>query len=107
MSIKVSATRGGRNAADLVTFNEALFSHRTLTYISADDPVAAQIVVARVLAAVARLADKPAMGRPGRVSGTRELVVLPTRYVVPYRVRGDAVEVLRVFHASRRLPERW
>jgi len=77
------------------------------TFISADDPVAAQIVVARVLAAVARLAKKPAMGRPGRVPGTRGLVVLRTRYVVPCRVRGDTVEVLRVFHVSRRLPERW
>jgi plasmid stabilization system protein ParE len=38
---------------------------------------------------------------------TRELVVLKTRYVVPYRVRGDTVEILRVFHTSRRLPQKW
>lgn len=37
----------------------------------------------------------------------RELVVINTRYIVPYRVRGDAVEILRVFHTSRRLPTRW
>lgn len=77
------------------------------TYIAADDPTAARLVVARVLEAVALLAQQPGMGRPGRVPGSRELVVLQTRYLVPYRVRGETVEILRVFHTSRRLPERW
>ena len=77
------------------------------TYITADDPAAARLVVKRVLDAVSMLAEQPGMGRPGRVPGTRELVVLKTRYIVPYRVRGDVVEILRVFHTSRRLPQRW
>jgi addiction module RelE/StbE family toxin len=77
------------------------------TYIAADDPAAARLVVERVLAAVARLEHLPAMGRPGRVPGTRELIVEKTRYIVPYRVRDDAVEILRVFHTSRRVPARW
>jgi plasmid stabilization system protein ParE len=76
-------------------------------YIAADDPAAARLVVARALEAVTQLADQPGLGRPGRVSGTRELVVARTRYVVPYRVKRDAVEILRVFHTSRRLPKRW
>jgi plasmid stabilization system protein ParE len=57
-----------------------------------------------VLEAVAQLAEQPGLGRPGRVPGTRELIVSRTRYIVPYRVRGDTVEILRVFHTSRRLP---
>jgi addiction module RelE/StbE family toxin len=77
------------------------------SYIAADDPGAARLVVARVLEAVATLESQPALGRPGRVPGTRELVVRKTRYVVPYRVRGDVIEILRVFHTSRRLPEKW
>lgn len=77
------------------------------TYIATDDPTAARKVVERVLTAVATLEEQPALGRPGRVPGTRELVVLKTRYVVPYRVRGDAIEILRVFHTSRRLLPRW
>jgi toxin ParE1/3/4 len=77
------------------------------SYIAADDPAAARLVVARVLEAVAQLADQPALGRPGRVPSTRELVVARTRYIVPYRVRRDSVEILRVFHTSRRLPKRW
>ena len=76
-------------------------------YIAADDPQAAQLVVERVLNAVDMLVAHPALGRPGRVPGTRELVVANTRYLVPYRVRGQVVEVLRVFHTSRRPPQRW
>ena len=36
------------------------------------------------------------MGRPGRVDGTRELVVSGTSYIVPHRVRGQQVEVVAV-----------
>lgn len=77
------------------------------SYIAADDPAAARLVVARVLEAVAQLADQPGLGRPGRVPSTRELVIARTRYIVPYRVKRDTVEILRVFHTSRRLPKRW
>jgi toxin ParE1/3/4 len=76
-------------------------------YIAEDDPAAARLVVQRVLKAVAMLASQPEIGRPGRMPNTRELVVLDTRYIVPYRVRGDTVEVLRVFHTLRRLPQKW
>lgn len=77
------------------------------SYIAIEDPVAARLVVERVLSAVAMLEQQPGVGRPGRVHGTRELLVSKTRYIVPYRVRGDVVEILRVFHTSRRLPQRW
>ena len=74
--------------------------------IATDDAAAARLVVRRVLDAVVQLADQPGLGRPGRVRGTRELIVHKTRYIVPYRVRGETVEILRVLHTSRRLPER-
>ena len=77
------------------------------SYIAVDDDAAARLVVTRVLATVDMLPDQPSLGRPGRVPGTRERVVRRTRYVVQYRIRGETVEILRVFHASRRLPERW
>jgi toxin ParE1/3/4 len=75
--------------------------------VAADDPAAARRVVERVLNAVEDLATHPDLGRPGRVPGTRELVVPRARYIVPYRVRGETVEVLRVFHTSRGPPARW
>ena len=77
------------------------------SYIAQDDPHAAQLVVQRTLGSIAMLPEQPGIGRPGRVPGTRELIVLKTRYVVPYRVQGQTIEILRVFHTPRRLPTRW
>ena len=77
------------------------------SFIAADDSAAARLAVDRILEAVGQLAQQPGLGRPGRVYGTRELMVSKTRYIVPYRVRGGTVQILRVFHTSRRLPERW
>jgi plasmid stabilization system protein ParE len=36
-----------------------------------------------------------------------QLVAKETRCVAPYRVRRETIEILRAFHASRRLPGRW
>ena len=73
-------------------------------YIAQESPAAAARLVLRLVQAVERLKTHPAMGRPGRVSGTRELVVPGTPYVIPYRVRGDSVEIIRVLHSARRWP---
>lgn len=77
------------------------------SYIAQDDARSAHLVVQRILDSIAVLSEQPNIGRPGRVPGTRELVVLKTRYIVPYRVQGETIEILRVFHTSRRLPTRW
>ncbi|MGY3929215.1 type II toxin-antitoxin system RelE/ParE family toxin [Aeromonas simiae] len=47
------------------------------------------------------------MGRPGRVPGTRELVVQPYPFLIPYRVKGEEIHILRVFHTRLRLPSHW
>lgn len=73
-------------------------------YIARDNPQAAEQVVTRIDTAVRMLAIHPGLGREGRVPGTRELVVAHTPYLVPYRVHGQQIEILRVFHASRRWP---
>lgn len=73
-------------------------------YIARDNPAAARRVVTAIVRAVTELKDYPALGRPGRVEGTRELVVLGTPYIVPYRVRKGTVEILRVFHGARKWP---
>ncbi|MGO9061921.1 MAG: type II toxin-antitoxin system RelE/ParE family toxin [Candidatus Binataceae bacterium] len=74
-------------------------------YIARDDPEAAAQIVERIATSVDRLATHPASGRPGRVAGTRELMVNGTPYLVPYRVRGETVEILRVFHGARKWPK--
>jgi addiction module RelE/StbE family toxin len=75
-------------------------------YIARDDPDAAARTVQRIATAVERLANHPASGRIGRVPGTRELIVIGTPYIVPYRVRGDAVEILRLFRGVREWPDK-
>jgi toxin ParE1/3/4 len=74
-------------------------------YIALDSPVAAARMIETIVRSINQLTKYPAMGRPGRVSGTRELVVPNTHYIIPYRVRGDWVEILRVFHAARKWPK--
>ena len=76
------------------------------SYIASDDSAAASAVVTRIFEAVSTLVEQPNLGRSGRVPGTRELVVPNTRFIVPYRVRRETVELLRVFHSSRRPPKR-
>ena len=75
-------------------------------YIARDGPQAAAQVVERIATSVDLLASQPALGRPGRVPGTRELIITGTQYIVPYRVRDDTIEILRVFHGARRWPEK-
>jgi toxin ParE1/3/4 len=75
-------------------------------HIARDNPNAANRVAGTLLDAVERLADLPNLGRAGRVAGTRELVVPGTPYVIPYRLRGDRLEVLAVFHGRQKWPRR-
>lgn len=74
-------------------------------YIARDKPSAADKQVERILIAVQGLLGFPESGRPGRRTGTRELVVGKTPYIVPYRVRGETIEVLRVMHGRQIWPE--
>ena len=75
-------------------------------YIAQDNPTAAGRVAETILVAVERLAEFPNLGRPGRVTGTRELVIPGTAYVIPYRRRGDRLEIIAVFHGRQRWPAR-
>ena len=76
-------------------------------YIAQDNPEAAVRIVEQIRSSVQTLLDFPALGRPGRVSGTRELVINETPYIVPYRIREQTVEILRVLHSSRKWPLRF
>lgn len=75
-------------------------------YIARDSPDAAADVALTILAAVERLAELPNLGRPGRLAGTRELVVPGTPYVIPYRVRPGRLEIIAVFHGRQGWPNR-
>ena len=76
-------------------------------YIAQESPQAASQVVEAIETQVNLLATQPALGRPRRVLGTRELVISNTHYLVPYRIKNNAVEILRVFHTSRKPLQHW
>lgn len=74
-------------------------------HIGADDPAAAARIFEKILTSVDRLATAPHLGRPGRVTNTRELIIAATPFIVPYRIAERRVIVLAVLHSSRRWPE--
>ncbi len=72
-------------------------------YISDDNPEAAQQLKDDIEAKVAKLPEHPKLYRPGRVAGTREMVVR-RNYVVVYAEDARAVSILRVLHAAQQWP---
>ncbi len=76
-------------------------------YIARDNKGAAARIVMAVLDRAEFLTAQPLLGRPGRVSGTRELVIAGTPYIVAYRVQGDETQILAVLHGARRWPTRF
>lgn len=74
-------------------------------YIALNNPAAARRVVKVVRGDVKVLQDHPAIGRPGRIEGTRELVIGRFPYIVAYRQTVTRVEILAVVHTSRLWPE--
>lgn len=77
---------------------DALFS-----YIARDSISAAEKEAKRVTNAVAGLEANPAIGRPGRVAETRELVIAP--YIIAYRVKPGSIQILRVMHSAMDWPK--
>ena len=78
---------------------EAIFD-----YIEADSPRAAARIDDQIEIQVDQMARFPESGRPGRVTGTRELVLQQTPYHAVYQVRGDTVTMLRVLHGAQQWP---
>ena len=74
-------------------------------FIARDDPASAARVVGRIQDATVRLGRHPESGRPGRVVGTRELIVTGLPLILAYQVQRARVEILCVLHTSRRWPE--
>lgn len=73
-------------------------------YIAYENPVAARQVVERIAHAARHLLEHPKIGKPGRVSGTREWIVAGTPYFVVYVQAGDAVQIIRLLHGKQGWP---
>ena len=77
------------------------------TYIGHDDPDAARRIAERIEKAVRLIAAKPGIGRPIGGGDIRQWPIPGLPYLIPYRVVGDTLEVLRVYHMKRDKPEDW
>jgi addiction module RelE/StbE family toxin len=72
-------------------------------YIADDNPDAAQALKDEIETRVSELVRFPQMYKPGRVAGTREMVVR-RNYIVVYAEDAQTVSVLRVLHAAQQWP---
>ena len=72
-------------------------------YIAQNNPAAALALDELISEKASRLVDHPALGRPGRVTGTRELVA-HQNYILIYDAVDDLVRILRVLHATKLWP---
>lgn len=76
-------------------------------YIAAENPMAALNFADDINKAIEQLQRFPGSGKEGRVPSTRELVLTRYRFIIPYRVVGNALQILRVFSTYQQLPEHW
>lgn len=65
----------------------------------------AETIATHIATSVQQLEMFPTSGRPGRVEGTRELVISNTPFIVAYAVQEDRILVLAVYHGARQWPE--
>lgn len=72
-------------------------------YISDDNPAAAQQLKDDIEKKVGLLPKRPKLHRPGRVVGTREMIVR-ANYLVVYAESDDVISILRILHAARQWP---
>jgi toxin ParE1/3/4 len=76
-------------------------------YVAEENPQAAGELAKKIHHGVTVLGVHPQIGRPGRCKGTRELLIGGTPYIVPYRIRGQHVEILTVLHGAKKWPLRF
>ena len=75
-------------------------------YIAADNPIAAIEQGDEIEEQIFLLTSHPKIGRPGRVKGTRDLVIVRTPYIAAYRIKGKTIQILRILHGAQRWPKR-
>jgi toxin ParE1/3/4 len=84
---------------------EAAADLTSITQYIRRENAAAALRVARIIYRSAAELDKfPLRGRPGRVNGTRELVISPLPYIVVYRTKENFIEIAKVLHGAQRWP---
>ena len=73
-------------------------------YLTDHHPQFAQSTIIELYESIRSLKTSPRLGRPGREEGTRELVMTRLPYIVAYRIKEEAIEVLHIFHGAQNRP---
>ena len=73
-------------------------------YIAQESPKSAYEVLIKIKGAADNLSYNPEIGRVGRVSGTRELVITGIPYILPYVITEKNIQIIAVMHTSRKWP---
>ena len=76
-------------------------------YISTDSPEAAKTVASRLRRSFDLITARPDAGRPTPFGDIREWSVPGLPYLIPYRIRPNRIEILRIWHTSRKRPPEW
>ena len=76
---------------------------RIMDYIAQDNPAAALELDLEFEAKADPLPKHPKLYKPGRMKGTREIVVR-SNYVMVYMIEGDTITILRVLHTAQQWP---
>lgn len=76
-----------------------------IEYIARDNAAAAQKAAKQIWAGSQMLVYQPGIGRPGRVPGTRELIISGLPYILPYTEKAGTIFILRVIHTSMMWPD--
>jgi toxin ParE1/3/4 len=75
-----------------------------VAFVRPRNPAAATRLFNVIVERAEQLPENPEIGRPGRLHDTRELIVSGTPYLLIYRIRGEAIDILRVLHGKRDWP---
>jgi addiction module RelE/StbE family toxin len=73
-------------------------------YLTEHHPQFAQSTLLELYETIRSLKTSPRRGREGREEGTRELVLSRPPYIVAYRIKEQAIEVLHIYHGAQDRP---
>lgn len=89
----------------LVWLSKAIANRDALIdHIAQENPKAAIEQDNRIDVHIDQLVSNPEIGRAGRKSGTRELVISSTNFVAVYRIRNGRIVIIRLLHTSQAWP---
>ncbi|QSB01162.1 type II toxin-antitoxin system RelE/ParE family toxin [Methylomonas sp. BW4-1] len=74
-------------------------------FVAQDNRNAATRIITKIHDTLNSLLANPFMGRPGRIDGTRELIITHFPFIVVYRVQDKDIHVLAIIHTARLWPD--